>query len=239
MKWRVTDGWCRPQGKAASLNGFFIASSTRTLGDMARPRVFDAALRRTGLTPRRWAAGEQVHGRSVRFVKRPTAPRRIPGVDGVATALPGLVLQVHTADCVPVFVLAPDARAAAMVHAGWRGVHKKILTAAIALLRKRFGAKPAKMTVLVGPHIQPCCCEVGPAVARKFKDRPRGVIRRGTRLFLDLTACLRAEAAAAGVPANRFSAAPHCSRHDDRFFSYRRNKTEKRMAAVLAIKTEP
>ncbi len=41
--------------------------------------------------------------------------------DGMVTAENGVYLGVLTADCVPLFFIAPKQRLAAAVHAGWRG----------------------------------------------------------------------------------------------------------------------
>jgi polyphenol oxidase len=231
--WRYSRGFFRDrdfEDRAAATAAFTSAA----LGDTREPEALGRVLARLNLEPARWAAGEQVHGGRVREARAPTAPRRFPATDGLAASVPGLALCVRTADCVPAFVVDPAARAAAVVHAGRRGVRAGILTRAIALLRRR-GARPSRMLVALGPHIQPCCYEVGPEVARRFRGGP-GVVRRRGKLFLDLTAALRDEARRAGVSAGRFSASPHCTGHDLRFFSHRRQKTEKRHAAVLALR---
>lgn len=210
--------------------------TTRSLGDMDRPGPFRRALRSLGLGPDAWAGGVQVHGRRVRRVKRPTAPVRLAATDGFATDAPGLALWIRTADCVPVFIIDPVRRACALVHAGWRGTHKRILTRALRRMRQWYGTRPSRAWVSLGPHIRSCCYEIGPDVARHFQAVP-GAVKRTKRggLRLDLARCLRAEALRCGVRGTRFSAAPFCTAHDKRFFSFRRTKTKKRLAAVVAL----
>lgn len=232
MKWAISGGWCRP--RAPKSWGFFVAASTRAAGNLRGAAAFQRALRRLGLPARSWAGGDQVHGRRVRYARKPTAPGKFAGTDGVATDRPGLTLRVQAADCVPVLILDPARRRAAAVHAGWRGVDKKILSEGVAQL-KRLGSRPADLRVFLGPHIQACCYEVGPDVARRFRRLPGAVTARGESAFLDLSRCLRHEARRAGIQADRVWTAPYCTGHDRRFFSYRREKTDKRMAAVLTI----
>jgi polyphenol oxidase len=233
VRWALSRGWCRP--RLPESWGFLLAASTRAAGNLRGPREFGRALKSLGLAASSWAGGDQVHGRRVRLARRPTAPGKFSGTDGVATDRAGLTLRVQAADCVPVLMADPVRRNAAAVHAGWRGVDKKILSEGVAKLR-RLGSRPADLRVFLGPHIQACCYEVGPDVAERFRRVPGAVTaRRGGRTFLDLARCLKHEARRAGVPPGRVWTAPYCTGHDRRFFSFRREKTDKRMAAVLTI----
>lgn len=196
---------------------------------MKDPRRFARALRGAGLPFNRWVGGRQVHGVRVLGARRPSAPRERAATDGIWTDRPGLALRVFTADCVPVFLVRPEGGAVALLHAGWRGVANGILERGVAAL----GGKAA---VTLGPHIRPCCYEVGPDVASAFRAA-RGAVRpragRPGKFTLDLAAALRVQARRAGV--RRFSTAPWCTACDRRFHSFRRDRTERRQAAVTAI----
>lgn len=234
--WLLRNGWCRNFSLERRC-GVVLGVTTRPLGDMDRPGPFRRALRSLGLPPNSWAGGVQVHGRRVRRATRPTAPVRLAATDGFAADVPGLALWVRAADCVPVFVLDPAHRACALVHAGWRGAHKRILTEALRRMGRWYGTRPEQAWVSLGPHIRSCCYEIGPDVARRFRAVPGAVKQRGENgLSLDLARCLCREARRAGVRDARFSSAPFCTAHDKRFFSFRRMKTKKRLAAVVAIK---
>lgn len=211
--------------------GVLWAVTTRALGDMKDSTAFAGALRRLRL-PQAWAGGEQVHGRRVRWAVRPSALRGgFPSTDGVATARRGLTLRVFAADCAP--VLITDGRFLALVHAGWRGAAGGVLESALALLRRK-GARVGGLSVLIGPCIQDCCYEVGPEVARVFPSAARPRPRARGKFLLDLPAAITARAARCGVPPARIFAASHCTACDRRFHSFRRDKTEKRLAALAA-----
>jgi YfiH family protein len=206
---------------------------------MKDPSAFARALARAGLEPSRLAGGQQVHGKRVRWTARPPAdPAGFPATDGVATARPDLALRAFAADCVPILLVDGKKRGLAAVHAGWRGTVKDILPRAVALLEKK-GARARDLWVVLGPHIRPCCYEVGIDVARHFKGVPGAAVKRpsmdGEKFSLDLSRALARQARAAGISTRRFIPSPFCTAHDRRFFSFRRDKTEKRIAAVSCL----
>lgn len=48
--------------------------------------------------------------------------KALDGVDALMTNVANLYVSVSTADCVPVLLYAPDKKAIAVIHAGWRGM---------------------------------------------------------------------------------------------------------------------
>ncbi len=61
--------------------------------------------------------------------------------DGMMTDLPGVMLGVQTADCVPVLVADVERRAVAAFHAGWRGTVARIVEQGIATMREEYGSR--------------------------------------------------------------------------------------------------
>lgn len=78
-----------------------------------------------------------------------------------------LAVGVRTADCVPVLLYAPDIKAVAAVHAGWRGSLGGIVDNAVGIMVSR-GADPALMLAAMGPCICGDCYEVSPDLAALF-----------------------------------------------------------------------
>lgn len=106
----------------------------------------------------------QVHGRALRVVTAETRPDegRAVEADALVAKLPGAALGVRVADCVPVLVADPETGAVAAIHAGWKGVVARVIDATLDALAC---PSPERLVVAVGPHIGPCCFEVGPEVA--------------------------------------------------------------------------
>ena len=151
--------------------------------------------------------------------------------DGHATVDPGVLLAVTVADCVPVYVLDADARAVALLHAGWRGTAARILPRGIALLGQRWGTDPGRLLVHLGPAICGACYEVGPEVFRAL-----GVEVPPHPTPVDIRGILAQQARTAGVLAESITFSGLCTLCGDRnLFSHRGGRSE-RQVAVLGIR---
>jgi polyphenol oxidase len=88
--------------------------------------------------------------------------------DGLITDLPGILIGVGTADCVPVLVVDVRKRVVAAFHAGWRGTVARIVEHGIAEMQAQYGSQTADLVAAVGPSIGPCCYKVGEGVREEF-----------------------------------------------------------------------
>jgi YfiH family protein len=127
--------------------------------------------------------------------------------DGHVTDQPGVLLAVAVADCVPVFVVAPELRAVAMLHAGWRGAAAGVLERGLAVLLDEVGAARSELQVHLGPAICSDCYEVGPEV---FDALAQPVPAAPTPI--DLRRILAERAVAGGVPREEVTISTHCTR---------------------------
>lgn len=183
---------------------------------------WDAAVATLGvplpvLTPR------QVHGTRL-LCAGPGGER--PEADGLSVVTPGWLVGVVTADCVPVLLVDLRRRAAAAVHAGWRGAAGGVLEAAVAHLAREAGSAPGDLEAAIGPAVGGCCYEIGPEVRDAFRARTGGTTagawRPGrTREHLDLRAAARCLLAVAGVA--RAAILGPCTACGTGYHSYRRD----------------
>jgi hypothetical protein len=169
---------------------------------------------------------KQVHGARVALVVEGTLAERVAATeaDVVVSAVPGTVVGVYTADCVPILVADDEGRVAA-AHAGWRGTVAGVANAAVEALVS-IGARRERLRAALGPSICAHCFEVGDEVAAAFDAlAPSSVIRsEGKQPHVDLWEANRLVLAAAGVPEIAIDAAPPCTMCEpDRFFSFRRD----------------
>ncbi len=91
--------------------------------------------------------------------------------DGLMTDVPGVMLGVGVADCVPVLVADVKRRAVAAFHAGWRGTLARIVERGIGRMRLRYGSRPEDLVAVVGPSIGGCCYSVGEEVRFEFESQ--------------------------------------------------------------------
>ena len=101
------------------------------------------------------------------------ADELFPETDALITQLPDVAVGVRTADCVPVLLYAPDIRAVAAVHAGWKGTVGRIVANTIRKLRE-MGATPELVKAAFGPSICGECYETGPELAQRFVEAGLG-----------------------------------------------------------------
>jgi hypothetical protein len=168
----------------------------------------------------------QVHGAEVRRITAPPDPARpLAEVDGQATALHGVAPIVLVADCLPI-ALAGDG-AAAILHAGWRGLAGGIVDQGVRAVRELGAAGP--LEAVIGPGAGACCYEVGEEVHGRFAEYgPRA--RSGRNL--DLKAIARTQLERAGV--QRVTDLELCTICGRDFFSHRRDRgTTGRQAGVV------
>jgi YfiH family protein len=158
--------------------------------------------------------------------------------DGLATDRPELWLAVKTADCIPLLLADPVAKAAAAVHAGWRGVAGGIAGVAVRTLGLRFGCRPENLRAALGPSIRSCCFEVGPEVAQRFKTvfPERTDLER--RAFIGLAEAVRRQLAGEGVPARWIATEAPCTQcGGEEFHSWRRaRRAEARMHSAIRLR---
>ena len=70
----------------------------------------------------------QVHGTGVFHARAPAQPLAAaeePVADAAVTAVPGVVLAILTADCLPVLLAVRDGSEVAAAHAGWRACPRR------------------------------------------------------------------------------------------------------------------
>jgi YfiH family protein len=157
----------------------------------------------------------QVHGNEVRRVTSPTEPGEpLEEVDGQATAVAGVAPIVLTADCLPIAVAGHGA--AAILHAGWRGLAGGIVDAGVQALRELGAYGP--LEAVIGPGAGPCCYEVGDKVRARFAAHGQ-LASRGRNL--DMKAIARAQLERAGVEA--VTDLELCTICNEDFFSHRRD----------------
>ncbi|MEO8201979.1 MAG: polyphenol oxidase family protein [Gemmatimonadota bacterium] len=155
----------------------------------------------------------------------------IEGVDGHATRQAGLMLYVTVADCTPVFLVDPVAKAIALVHAGWRGTAAGILGRAVEALSTGSNCLPSNIVMHCGVAICGMCYEVGSEVMAGL-----GLAASGAGPWhADIRAVLVDQARALGI--SRVSISSLCSAHDRKdFFSHRASGgKDGRMVAYLGL----
>jgi len=206
---------------------FFNLVTTSSLGNMRDESIRDSYLSSFGFKQSNIVTAQQVHGNKVAIVKY-KSECEISGVDGLLTNSYGIGLCVFTADCLPILLGCADKKAIGVIHAGWRGLAGGILEQGISKFCLEYNTEPNNIYTSIGPCIGPCCFEVGAEVAKNFNLKEE-------KTNLDLSGIARGKLENIGI--KKISQNRNCTKHEtDLFFSYRRDKTVKRMMTFVAIK---
>jgi hypothetical protein len=114
---------------------------------------------------------KQIHSAIVHRVNKPERePEPMTG-DGLITNVPGLLLAIKTADCVPVLLADVKRRAVGTFHAGWRGTVARITEKGVGEMRRQFGSVPGDLRAAIGPCIRRCCYSIGSEVRAEFESQ--------------------------------------------------------------------
>ncbi len=128
--------------------------------EQLRP-IHEAAVEEFAGTGTDWWRAEQVHGTEVAIVPgtatmdAPDGLPVVPGVDGLITNEPGVVLAIYVADCGPIWLADRVTGAIGLLHSGKKGTEGNILAKALEAMKLKFGTRPEDVTVVLGPCIRP------------------------------------------------------------------------------------
>lgn len=159
-------------------------------------------------------------------------PTQMIQADGLFTLSNGLALCIRTADCVPLLIANAHGPGIAAVHAGWRGLASGIIAKTARLFADH--EIPAQdLRVAIGPHIGPCCYQVGPEVLDALG--PDSGQQRGAHLYANQAQVARRQWQSVGVAEQHIAQVGPCvSCAAGQFFSHRRDKGQTgRQASVI------
>lgn len=198
-------------------------------GDDAEAVHANRALLRTQL-PREPAWLKQVHGARVVVADGLVGT---PDADASIARNAGTVCTVMIADCLPVLLCNISGDVVGIAHAGWRGLSSGVVENTVATM----GAPAADLLAYLGPAIGPTAFEVGADVRDAFLSADQGADaafqqHAEGKWLADLFALARRRLKACGV--TRIYGGGLCTYRDPaRFYSYRRDRTTGRMAALI------
>ena len=179
---------------------------------------------------------DQVHEAHVEIINEPFDNRKhqpglrcepgleaceFPATDALITTLPGVLIVIQTADCLPIFMIDRVNQIAGLAHCGWRGLRQG-LAGKMAREMIAQGTRARDLEAWLGPCIQAPRYEVGTALVEDFRGAFPGAEVSPNDTHLDLPAVARWQLERAGIGEDRIFDSGECTLgQSDRYHSYR------------------
>ncbi len=159
--------------------------------------------------------------------------------DALVSNNPRAAVGVRIADCLPILVGDRNSGAALAIHAGWRGLVRRVVFEGVEALRREAG-QDCDLVAAIGPHITGRAFEVGDDVADELAGvtRAEGVVERapGAKPRVHLVRIARAQLEEAGLSADAIDVVEGCTYSEpEAFFSFRRDgkQSGRHLAAIV------
>lgn len=209
-------------------------------------RRFCAAI---GADVERTVLSAQVHETTVRTVTEDDIGKglfreRDYTADALVTHVPGLTLQVFSADCGNILLWDSKTGAVGAVHAGWRGCAAGIVEKTVCEMNLLYSSSPEDIFAALGPCIGQCCFEtdgdVPDAMLSALGSEAEAFLsRRGNKWHVDLAGLNRLWLLRSGIPAEHIDISGLCTAClPELFWSHRKMGTARGLqaAAITCIK---
>ena len=172
----------------------------------------------------------QVHGTSVQIINE-YFDKPIENTDALFTRSNKVALALMSADCLPIAIANSEGTEIALIHAGWRGLSSGIIDKTL----KMFDLDKSELKAWVAPCISQKEYEVGNDVYEAFTNDEESVKNfkklNSKKWLFDLKAQATRTLEKFEVSVSESS---YCTYNDEElFYSYRRNKTDKRVLTLL------
>jgi YfiH family protein len=170
------------------------------------------------------------HNRVIEYINQPESQLSVQA-DACFTRQPSVICAVMTADCLPVLLTDSAGSFVAAVHCGWRSLYANILSETINKINSEH-----PITAWLGPCIQQPQYQVDEAfVINYLKQQPNSQqaftpVKQGKSLA-SLNAMAQIQLHELGV--KHIQTANQCTFLRPDYYSWRQNKTAKRMATML------
>jgi hypothetical protein len=175
----------------------------------------------------------QVHGNHVVEYEETPKDQLIIKADACFTRTPDVICAVMTADCLPVLITDTAGSFVAAVHCGWRSLYSNILAKTIQAIQPKHD-----VLVWFGPCIQVKQYEVDQSFVINYLNHHPDAASAFTPVInskshANLNRMAQIQLHKLGI--TQIVMNNECTYLDDRYYSWRQNKTIKRMASMTWI----
>ncbi|AJC86546.1 peptidoglycan editing factor PgeF [Campylobacter sp. RM16704] len=151
--------------------------------------------------------------------------------DGVISNEKSIALCILSADCLPLLLYDDENKAIAALHSGRKGCFENILKEAVLNMQESFNTQTKNLKLIISAGICAKNYEISGKILDYSKENFAPFLHENK---LNLKALVKFQAKELGIK-NIFDI-NLCTFDDERFFSYRKNQTTKRITSVIYLK---
>ena len=146
----------------------------------------------------------------------------VSNTDAIITNAQKTVIAVYTADCVPIFIFDQKNKIISIVHSGYKGTSRKIISKVINKLISEFNSKKEDLFIWIGSSISSCCYYARSKDQEKeFKKHfDSCLILRDGKYYLDLSSVLEGDILNLGIPKENIENTNTCTNCNIDFSSH-------------------
>lgn len=172
--------------KCSALDEVGIGNLWQTTGTPSVEELKNLGLSLASANTDGFAFLKQVHSNRIHIIKHTDDAGKFNGLegDGWIVLAQGIPVAIKTADCIPLYLFDKNVPVLALLHCGWRGIHKGIIENGIRTMLS-LGAKTENTFAYLGPGIRRDDYIVGEEFRGIF---PNSIFERDGKIFLDLFA---------------------------------------------------
>ena len=122
--------------------------------------------KKIGITYKKLVLLNQTHSNKFYFIKKNHNFNKKIKADSLITNVKNIAIGVLTADCVPILIYDKNRKIISVIHAGWKGIYKGIVSRVLKFLIKN-GTNTKDLIVAIGP----CIAEKNYEVKNDFKEK--------------------------------------------------------------------
>jgi polyphenol oxidase len=162
----------------------------------------------------------------------------IPEGDGILSNSSNIILGIRVADCMGALFYNPKQKVIGAVHAGWRGLSKKIFSEFLLKAKEEYGILPKDFFIALSPSLGKCCAEF----SNPYDETPEYfhdfIEEREEKFFVNLWKIAQKELFENGVPEKQIEMPPFCTKcNNKKTWSYRKGDKEERNIFFLYLPT--
>ena len=159
--------------------------------------------------------------------------------DALITNLKNTKLVIKTADCIPILLYDKQNKVISLIHCGWRGVINDIVLVTVSKMIKKYNTDTKNIYAYIYPSIRKCHFEVSEDTYNKFKNHIENIAKytkqKELKYYIDLQNIIIDKLKTLGITNIKDSnICTYCS--NNKYHSYRYNKTDKRNYLIAFIK---